>query len=208
MPATDITAAAATAAEYRLEHNKDDESEDGIIETDLLGVTRYISRRLGQTFGKDAADVARLFYIPRLGDARTWYFDDITLVSLTELKTDENGDDTVDTVWTEDTDFRCWPLNAPLGAEPEPYTGLHIPLHANTSLWWTANKLVKVTGIWGWPAVPEPIKRGVIHLTAILRLETPRAKREVSPMGEVLGASPVAQSIIYDLIRDYGRIGV
>jgi hypothetical protein len=73
---------------------------------------------------------------------------------------------------------------------------------------WNCGHLVRVTGQWGWPAVPEAVKRACIHLTAILRLETPRSQRTVSEIGSIVEMSAQGAGIVNDLIKHYRIIPV
>lgn len=223
MPAA-ITDAYASATEYRtgISPHKTDTTDDAEILNDLVAITRYIEKRLDRFFGKDAAAVARSYYPPYTGyinaeaenpwryarGGRTLWLDGDDLVSVTGVMTDENGDGTVDTAWTVNVDYQLWPLNAALGPEPKPYKMLYIPTWPNSRLRWPPGRLVTVTGVWGWPAIPAAVKRGVIQLTAILRLETPRATAQVNDIGEVLAMSPQASGIVQELIRHYGKISV
>lgn len=185
----------ATAAEYRAAVNKDDTSEDAEILVDLTAITRYIERRMGgRFFTKDAAAVVR-HYKPLFSNVLN--VDDI--VTLTSIKVDAGLDGTYETTLAS-TEYELTPLNAADGPEPAPYTAIERLTGA-----WASTSRVEVTAIFGWPAVPEAVKRACLHMTAILRLETPRASRNVSDTGEILGASMSAQSMIDDLIRHYGR---
>jgi len=220
-----ITDAYATAVEYRsgISPQKTDDSDDDEILLDLTAVTRHLNNELGRSetgFNKDAAAVTRQYLGPYSGaiypdsenpwkyarGQRLLYIDD--LVSVTTVQTDEDGDGTVDTSWTVNTDYQLFPLNAALGAEPRPYTALYIPDWTTQQLRWPPGRLIAVNGVWGWPSVPPAIKRACIQLTAILRLESPRATSQINDVGAVLATSGVAQGIIEKLARNYGRISV
>lgn len=217
----------ATAAEYRtgISPNKVDTSADGEILNDLTAVSRWLERRLGRFFTKDAAAVARDYYGPSAGpvypEAENPYkfagaysrtLDLGTdLVSVTTLISDDGGvgpaSTTSWTSWTANTDYQLLPLNADKGPEPRPYNALYVPTYSG-KLGWPPTRLVRVTGIWGWPAVPASIKRGVINLTAILRLETPTAISRVDSLGTVVSATPQARAIVDDLVRVYLRTAI
>lgn len=203
-----VTDAYATAAQYRSAIGKDDTSEDTDVLTDLTAITRYLETRLQRFFTKDAAAVDRNYYMTRIVRkelrGELFYLPD-DLVSVTTFTSDENDDGTAETAWTSGTDFLLWPRNAAVGSEPAPYQALFVPYASTTTLRWVPGRLATLNGVFGWPAVPSAIQRGTIHLTAILRLETPRAERQVSAIGEILGASSQAQGIIYDLIQNYAR---
>lgn len=217
-----ITDSYCTAAEYRAGINKDDTADDLTILIDATAITRYMERKLDRFFNKDATAVARLF-MPRStgvasrpdwaesenpfkygGLSRVLFIDD--LVSVTTIKIDEDRDGSfADETALATTDYELTPRNAAVGPEPSPYTAIEL------TSWGTKHAFppgcrVEVNGVWGWPAVPAAVKRACIHLTAVLRLETPRSSRAISDTGAILEASSEARGIIAALIRDYGRV--
>jgi len=217
-----VTDAYATATEYRDAIDKDDTSEDSEILTDLTASTRYIERKLGRFFTKDASAVARI-YVPRNtgsptrvdwaesenpwkygGLTRTLFVDD--LVSVTSIKIDEDRDGSFsDEAALAGTDYELLPRNAALGSESSPYTSIELT-EWGTKHAFPSGARVEVTGIWGWPAVPAAIKRACIHFTALVRLETPPSARTTSEAGEILESSSEVRGVISDLMRHYGRI--
>lgn len=84
------------------------------------------------------------------------YIDD--LVTISSLKTDTNDDGTFDTTW-DASDYRLEPVNAPSLKDARPYTriaainGKEFPHEDFTT---------EVTGTWGWPAVPKPVKQATM----------------------------------------------
>lgn len=195
-----VNDAYATAAEYRAAIDKSDATEDLELLADLTAISRWLDRTLNRHFTKDAAPVARVFvpYCPTVVDV-----DD--LVSVTSIKVDEDadGDFADETAW-DASEYELLPRNAALGSEARPYWQI-----AATP--WGARRFsnrVEVTGVWGWPAVPEAIKRATIHLTAILRLETPRATATVNDLGQLIQMTPQARRIVDDLAHKYRRLVV
>lgn len=194
-----VTDAYATAAEYRASIDKVDTSEDAEILIDLNTVSRYIEHRLaGRFFTKDASDAVRI-YKPKW--PTTLYVDDI--VTLTSVKVDADLDGTYETTLTSGTDFELTPRNAADGPEPAPYECLE----RLTGSWVTTSR-VEVTAVFGWPSVPGPVKAACIQLTAILRLETPRAQSTMTDLGQVVSINANARNLIEDLIRHYGMVTV
>lgn len=214
-----VTDAYSDASTYRAVTDKTDTAEDAEILTDLTAVSRYLEQRLGRFFNKDASDVARDFIAPYDGPvfpeaenpykysrgSRMLHIDDLSAAP-TSIVVDSNGDGTPETTLAS-TDYQLMPLNADKGAEPRPYTSIYIPVWS-TQLGWPPQRIVRVTGKWGWPAVPEAIKRATIHITAILRLETPRAQATVSELGQLVQSSSQARGIIDDLTRHYVRLSL
>lgn len=205
-----IADAYATAAQYRETINKSLTADDTEVLRQLTSISRMIERECGRIFNKDAAATVRL-YTP--SDCELLEVDD--LVSVTSIKVDVDGDldFTTDDALTVSTDYELLPLNAATGAEPEPYTQIRRVDEAwpgTTSIvnGRTAYSRVRVEGIHGWPAVPGPIVEATIWLTAILRLETPRATSRIDEAGTVVGTSRSADQIIERLKATYMRAGV
>lgn len=206
MPAA-VTDGYATAAEYRAAIKKSDSSVDAAILTDLKGMSRVIEVATGRFFTKDAAAVARLFDQRWRVDRDTGFYKlrvgDIASTSNFAIKvdTDRDGSFADETAW-DAADYELWPLNAPLGAEAWPWDTIAVPSWSTKSA--PVGLRVQVTAIWGWPAVPEAIKRACIELTGILRLETPRANRTLNlTVNEVTSMSRQAADIISALQEAY-----
>lgn len=78
------------------------------------------------------------------------------LVSVTTLKLDGDGDGVYETTLST-SDYQLLPVNAPNEAEPEPYDSVK-PLNGWFPLACSGRtNLVQIEGVWGWPAVPEPV---------------------------------------------------
>ena len=101
-------------------------------------------------------------------------------------------------------DFELWDLDAPFGPEPKPWTTIVLPIRSQL-IGFLAGTRIAVTATWGWPAIPPAIVDATIQLTAILRLETPRATSSMTDVGVVVGTSPQARSIIHDLKANYTK---
>lgn len=201
MPLSD---AYSTAATYRALLSKSDTAEDPEILDDLTAVSRFLDYRLGRFFTKDAAVVARV-YLPEIATLKL-YVDDIASKTGLLVKVDEDLDGlfTDETAWAA-TDYRLLPLNADKEPEAKPWTAIEI------TPWGTKTRFarrypVEVTATFGWPAVPKAIERATVHLTGILRLETPRATSRI-PEGieAAISASPEAQRILRELAGQYAR---
>lgn len=220
MPAA-VTDAYATAAEYYASTGKATLVNETPLETDLLAISRYIDGELSRFFTKDAAPVARIYktrprdrtaYSDWAESENPWRYggfrrilDVDDLVSVTSIKIDDNmsggfADDTA----LAAGEYELTPLNAARGPEPGPYTAIELTPWGSRFAW-PPNARVQITGIWGWPDVPAAIKDACIQLTSILRLESPRARREMTAPGVVLGMSAPAQNIVQDLMSSYSR---
>lgn len=131
--------------------------------------------------------------------------DDLT--NLVAIAVDLGNDNTYETIVAA-TDLYLRPPNA--AQDGWPYTHLLLrPGNSAMTTWGRLAQSVKVTGTWGWPAVPAAIKSGVIHLTGILRLESPRATERI-PEGidQAISTSREGQKIVRDLMNVYGRVKV
>lgn len=177
-----------------------DTSKDAEILKDLLAVSRHIDFRMSRFFNKDAADTTRIYLIEQ--DSAVKWIDDLSAAP-TSIKVDTTRDGTFDTTLAS-AGYELLPINALLEPEPQPYTRIGLLPWADKT-YFSAGERVQVTGKFGWPAVPEAVKRATIHLAAILRLESPRATARIPEMGDVITASPEAQHIIRQLLDRYKR---
>jgi hypothetical protein len=199
-----ITDAYASAATYRAVLDKSDTAEDAEILTDLTAVSRYIERKIGRFFTTDASNVSRIYRATRYSqDPKSLFIDDLVSVNSIKVDTDDDGSFSDEDAWAS-TDYELYPLNAADGPEPAPYTKLFIPSWSTKDLW--GQHRVEVNGKFGWPAIPSAIERGCVHLTGILRLESPRATRQVNiGMESVLETSRQGQEIINELVLAYAN---
>lgn len=193
-----ITDAYATVSQYRSVTGKTDTAQDGDIQTDLMAISRYLDGKLGRFFTKDALAVARV-YVPaknstsiRVGDLAA---------APTFVKLDEDEDGVFETTLAA-MDYELLPLNADKGPEPWPFNEIGLTPWGDYSCFYKGIR-VEVTAKFGWASVPDAIQRATIHLTAILRLETPRATRRIAELGDVMEASVDAMNIIRQLAGKY-----
>lgn len=188
----------ATAAQYRSAVGKTDTAQDADILRDLLAISRYLDYRLGRSFGRDAAATARV-YLPRVSGS-TLTVDDLAEPP-TAVAVDEAGQGTYARALAA-SDYELLPLNAQFEPEPRPWYALRlVPWGSFGSF--TAGQRVRVTAVFGWPAVPPAVERATIQLTAILRLETPRATRRIPELGDAVETSVDAQRILRQLTDRY-----
>ena len=176
----------ATAQQYRTVIGKTDSGSDTQITADLTAISEMLNGRMGRFFGKDDQPVTRI-YVPVV-TGQSLYVDD--LVSVNEIKI---GDVVID-------EYDLLPFNAAIEPEPAPYTLIRL---AHTVF--PAGRKVSVTGIFGWPAVPKAVMAATIQLTGILRIETPRATRRISELGDLVETSLEAISIVRQLTDKYKR---
>jgi hypothetical protein len=139
---------------------------------DLLCKRKGTATRGGFEQDADANQVR--YYTPE--DGYKLNIDD--LVTFTSLQTDPGGDNTWPDTWVQNTDFDLEPLNA--AADGWPYTRLHVRSSGSFVFPVGYSRSVKVTGKFGWPAVPE----AVTQATTILASRLLKRAREV-PFGVV-----------------------
>lgn len=188
----------ATAEEYRSVIGMTGTGDDDDILRDLKAVSRYIEGKLGRHFNKDDSAVARI-YVPRY-TSRILRVDDLA-DDPDSIKLDCDLDGTYEITLDSD-DYELLPRNADKLPEARPWTQIRLTDWGDYSQF-TKDCRVEVTAKFGWPSVPEGVKRAVIHLTAILRLESARATRRVPELGETVETSPEAMSIVRQLTDDY-----
>ena len=227
----------ATYAEYIADvGSTNDTGTNTAIESDLKAVSRWIDRKLDRFFNIDAAPVARVYVVPiqrsnppygwaesenpfRWGFSRALDVDDIATTNGLAIKIDvaRDGSFTDDTALAS-TDYELFPINAPLGPEPRPYTRIVIPEWSQQG-GFGAGARVQVTAYFGWPTVPPAIKRATIDITRTLRtgLSQGEAKADgvkrmsvsgglaVDYGGTTEAAASAHQELVNSLMREYGR---
>jgi len=175
-----ITNGYATLAEVKaaLRIPSADTIDDALLETAIESASRMIDGYTARTFS-NAGTAVRNF-------AAT---DDINLiiddaVSVSEVaSTDEIGD--TYTIW-KTTDFQLEPLNSRSDGLYMPYTGIRA---VNDYAWPVVDQqaLVRITGVWGWPAIPIAIKQATVIQSSRLfkRLDSPLGGAGFGDMGAI-----------------------
>lgn len=188
----------ATAAEYRAAVKPDaDGGADASITTDLTAISRYLEGKLGRFFNQDAVDTTSV-YVAATG-ADTLEVDDFAAAP-TSVAVDDGSGAFATTL--APSDYELQPANALLLPEPAPYTRIALVPWGTA---WSRSARVRVVGRRGWPAVPAGIKSGTIQLTAVYRLESPRATRRIDEVGDTIETSPGAQRILWELVGQYAK---
>lgn len=133
-----------------------DIGDDTVIEALIESSSRFIDGECVRHFYKSATDETRYYTATDPAFIRV---DD--LVSVTALYTDY-GDRTYPNTWAA-TDFDLWPYNA--SADGRPY--VQIVVTPGGAYWFPAGtaKGVKVTGIFGYPAIPAQIKDACVMIS-------------------------------------------
>lgn len=177
----------------------------------LKATSRWLERKLEQFFNRDATATTRVYVPPYTGYGLSPSLLDIEpVVSVSAVKVDTNAGGTFDETALAVTEYRLLPVNAAAGPEPRPYRQLDVtPWGSQGS--WPATVQLQVTGIHGWPAVPEAIINATVEFTAMLRGESPFATGRITEMNQLVASetvSPQARAILKGLIEVYHPTGM
>lgn len=141
---------------------------DQAIAAASIGIDKYVDRSFGTSGGTEVR-----YFTPVRGG---WIqIDD--LVTCATFESDSDGDGVYETTWTEGTDFRLAPFNA--AAKGEPYERVTV-MRTATKRFYSYPGSVKITGTWGWPEIPAPVKQA----TQIIAERLMRRARD-APFGVV-----------------------
>jgi hypothetical protein len=168
-----ITNGYATLAQVKSALRITDNVDDSLLEMAIESASRVIDEYTNRIFYN--AGTAVRYYAP--SDDFNVDIDD--LISLTTLATMNDDDQIYDTTWTS-TDYQLEPLNGFADGIYQPYN--HIRAVGDyTFLTLGGEATIKVTGVFGWNAVPIQVTQAtVIQASRIY-------KRLDSPLGIISG---------------------
>lgn len=138
----------------------DDDDDDDILGAAIEAACRWIEQLCGQRFWCDEDDVTRY---QTAGFADVLFLDE-GLVSLTSLETDQDGDGVYETRWAE-SDYVLRPRHAAL--DNKPYTFISVASGGRYAFP-LLEEGVKLTGKFGYPAVPGEVKQAALLMAARL----------------------------------------
>jgi len=168
-----ITNGYATLAQVKAALRITDNVDDTLLEMAIESASRAIDEYTNRNFYN--AGTAVRYYTP--SDSFNVTTDD--LISLTTLQTMDDSDKVYDTTWDTD-DFQLEPLNGIADGITQPYTHIRA-IGDYTFLTLGGEATIKVTGVWGWNAVP-------IQVTQAAVIQSSRIyKRLASPLGIISG---------------------
>jgi hypothetical protein len=165
----------ATVAALKSRLAVNDTVDDYELHAACFAASRAIEQRCQRTFWRTAAGTVRTFVPEDAYRLRLPAFCD--LISVSALATDSGGDGTFETTWAA-SDYQLLPYNPTAGPETMPYDEIRaVGTQLFLSPLLTLRRLarddrVQVTGVYGWPTVPQSIKQA----TLILAQETFKAK--------------------------------
>lgn len=195
-----ITNGYATLAETKSALRITDSVDDSLLEMAIESASRLIDGYAGRQFFSSGT-ATRYF---TADDDFVCEIDDISSSNIT-LVTAMDTDAVFDTTWAT-TDYQLEPLNAVLDGQAWPYTRIRA---VGDYLWPISGgeALVKLTAVFGWPAVPIAIKQAtIIQASRIFkRLDSPLG---VAGFGD-LGVMRVSSSLdpdVAQLVAPYRRL--
>lgn len=206
-----LNAQYAYVPEYRAAKDKTTSDDDLVIERQLKAISRYIDMKLSPLFFWKDDEVSTRTY--QKYDQIAPFYSTTGLVVKASTGSAINWASV--TALTLDTDFELLPINALSGPEPQFFTGINLLSWGMTPVGtWQPKYYVpddyryRITALHGSSSVPDAIVEATIELTAILRLESPRATNSINELNQVLSTSRVAQGIIAELLGVYHPTGI
>jgi len=154
-----ITNGYCTLSELKAALRIVDNVDNTLLENSIEGASRRIDSYCGRYFYQQTKTV-KIF---ARNELQVFLRDD--LVSITTLNTDDAGNQTFSGTWTANTDYALEPYNADL---------LGIPYYRVTAVggktfpFFIAPPLpgVRITGVWGYPTVPDDVREACVLLAA------------------------------------------
>jgi len=132
-----------------------DPSDDDVLERCIQSASREIDNYTERRFY--TVEETR-YYTPKEWDVL--FIDD--LVSITSLKTDDDGDRVYEDTWAA-TDYDLMPFNAQLESIPKPYTWIQVTPEGDYSFPTNVEKGVEITGAFGYSSTtPDPINQACV----------------------------------------------
>jgi hypothetical protein len=173
-----ITNGYATLSEVKASLRITDAIDDSLLETAIESASRMIDGFTARTFS-NAGTATRNFAAT---DEINLIIDDA--ISVTQVtSTDEVGGTYI--TW-KSTDFQLEPINSRSDGLYMPFTSIRA---VNDYLWPVVDQqaLVRITGVWGFPAVPTAIKQATIIQSSRLykRLDSPLGVAGFGDMGAI-----------------------
>jgi hypothetical protein len=168
-----------TVADFKAWIGLGDAIDDDVINDALKGASRAIDTFCDTHFWKTAAGTAR-----RFDTCDNWRLRINDAVAVTEVATDKDADGVFETVWLA-ADFQLLPLNPDAGPETMPFSEIRAIKTLKFPATGTARVgLTRVTGTWGWPAVPEAVIQATL-LTANRLIKRRRSPEGVAGFDEL-----------------------
>lgn len=175
-----ITNGYASLVEVKAALRISDNVDDTLLEMAIESASRMIDGHAGRYF-YSSGTATRIF---AADDALICQIDDLAGTAIT-LQTDPDADGTWADTWAV-VDYQLEPVNGIVDGLATPYTRIRATENYNFPTQ-SGEALVRVTGVWGWSAVPIAIKQAcVIQSSRIFkRLDSPLGVAGFGDMGAV-----------------------
>jgi len=203
-----ITNGYATLAQVKSALRITDSVDDSLIELAIESASRLIDAYTARVF-YDMGSQSRFFsasdpYFCPIDDCQT----------ITEVATALTSNGNYDTIWANPSsnqnngDYQVEPLNAAY-----PTDGIIAPITGVRALWRYlfptigGNALVRITGTWGWSAVPTAIKQATVLQAARIftRNNSPLGVAGIGDLG-VMRVSSQLDPDVRQLVEPYRRV--
>jgi len=177
---------------------------DGTDDTLLEGAIESASRRVDSFTGRFFYQTSQTVSLYAYDEYRLPLVND--LVSVTTLKTDDNGDNTFETTWTVNTDYVLEPRDHDL--QSRPYRRI-LAIGAKSFPIFTVPMLAgaQVVGVWGWPSIPDDVEEAT-KLLAIRHFARYNAALGVVGFADMAIQVRAVDPDVRDLLNGYRRLGV
>ena len=205
-----ITNGYCTLAEVKAAARITDSTDDTLLENCIEAASRRIDGFTGRFFYQTTQTIS-------------WYLTDTTvvtppsynmyvlsvsdLVSITTLKTDDDGDGTFEDTWVAGTDYRLEPLNTAL--QNRPYNSVvaigdkTFPVVIDPPM-----PGIQINGVWGWPSIPDDIREAAVIMSLRLfsRYNSPLGVAGFGEMGSVTVRA--VDPDVRDILSAYREIAI
>jgi len=168
----------ATLAQVKGALRITDQIDDGLLNTAISAASRYVDGYTDRSFASAVPGTA--VYIPtgRMDDLAV---DDLT--SITSVEIDEDLDGSF-SIALRPIDFLALPVNGRSGGIPFPFSRIR----PQEDGYWPSvygRATVRVTGMFGWPAIPDAVREATILQASRLftRLDSPLGIAGFGDMG-------------------------
>jgi hypothetical protein len=144
-----------------------DTDDDTRLEVAIAAASRQIDAHCGRFFWREAGTHTREFYA---NDYRRCEVDDISTVTGLVVQVDDDDDGVFETTLTISTDFILRPLNAADHVPVLPYNEIVLvdAINGNFPMSQSGRPGVRVTARFGWPPVPDDVKKACLVQSAML----------------------------------------
>ena len=144
----------STLAEVKSALHITDSIDDSLLEMAIESASRLLDAYTARSF-YNAGTASRYFVADN-----DWLTNIDDAITITEVATDTSADGTYDIIW-QASDYQLEPLNGRIDGLAMPYNAIRA-VGDYTFPIWGGEALVKVTGTWGFSAVPTAIKQATI----------------------------------------------